>query len=265
MVVMLMTSHQIQVSAPRQMHLGLRLWRYTSFEYCDKNDIGDNVENGDGEDDIDSKDDFDHDDDQGWCRLVTNRDGGLVTSAPPPGCCNIAHPTLLQNQRKSEKYQLWDVDGSSCYTTGTQNNTVPPEARSTFGEKSLQKQPFLFVPLLCPGLVLQKILRRAQPPPPPPDGAMAAGGVWATGGGEDEEARHRRHCTHTQSFACTYTAHAAQSSSYAHTLGEFLYGEHWGWGRGKLKRLHTITTAATFTRMPQLRSGHCTINVYINI
>ena len=84
------------------------------------------------------------------------------------------------------------------------------------------------VPLLCPGLVLQKILRRAQPPPPPPDGAMAAGGVWATGGGEDEEARHRRHCTHTQSFAHRYTVHVAQSSSYAHTLREFLYGEHWG-------------------------------------
>ena len=42
------------------MHLGLRLRRYTSFEYRDKNDIGDNVEDGDGEDDIDSKDDFDH-------------------------------------------------------------------------------------------------------------------------------------------------------------------------------------------------------------
>ena len=107
MVAMLVTSDLIQMSAPRLMHLGLRLRRYTSFEYRDKNDIGDNVEDGDGEDDIDSKDDFDQDDDdQGWCSLVTNRDGGLVTSAPPPGCCNTPHPTLLQNQRKSEKYQL---------------------------------------------------------------------------------------------------------------------------------------------------------------
>ena len=71
------------------MHLGLRLRRYTSFEYRDKNDIGDNVEDGDGKDDIDSKDGVDQDDDdQGWCSLVINRDGGLVTSAPPPGCCN---------------------------------------------------------------------------------------------------------------------------------------------------------------------------------
>ena len=109
------------------MHLGLRLRRYTPFEYRDKNDIGDNVEDGDGEDDIDSKDGFDHDDDdQGWCSLVTNRDGGLVTSAPPPGCCNTPHPTLLQNQRKSENinYEMLMVV-LVVNTTDTQNNTVP--------------------------------------------------------------------------------------------------------------------------------------------